>query len=154
MYHLGSSFIGISFSSELRDLTQQPAQKRVNARYNRKESRDDNENYARRLQNRGEFGPRYSFELGESFLKLCPYAAKPIGSLVLRFCCVCHSLPLCATRNSARFFGLFGLFVFGVLLAERTVFVENQSVGIVLFVLNAVVISVLAFRALERDFSS
>ena len=49
---------------------------------------------------------------------------------------------------------LFAFFVFGVLLAERAVFRHNQSVRIVLFVLNTVVVSMLAFRALKRDFRS
>ena len=44
--------------------------------------------------------------------------------------------------------------MFGVLSAERTILAENQSVGIVLLVLNAVVVSVLTFGALERDFVS
>ena len=44
--------------------------------------------------------------------------------------------------------------MFGVLFAERAVFGKNQSVGIVLFVLNTVVVSMLAFRALKRDFRS
>ena len=49
---------------------------------------------------------------------------------------------------------LFGFFVFRVLLAERTVFAHNQSIGIVLFVLNTVVVSMLAFRAFKRNFGS
>ena len=44
--------------------------------------------------------------------------------------------------------------MFGVLLAERTVLVQSQSVGIVLFVLDAVVVSVLTFGTFERNFSS
>ncbi len=49
---------------------------------------------------------------------------------------------------------LFGLFVFRVLLTERTVFVHNESVGIVLLVFNTVVVSMLAFRAFKRNFRS
>ena len=42
----------------------------------------------------------------------------------------------------------------GVLLAERAVFGKNQSIRIVLLVLNTVVVSMLAFRAFKRDFRS
>ena len=42
----------------------------------------------------------------------------------------------------------------GVFLAERTVLAENKSIRIVLFVLNAVVVSLLAFGAFKSDFSS
>ena len=42
----------------------------------------------------------------------------------------------------------------GVLLAERAVFGKNQSVRIVLFVFNTVVVSMLAFRTFKRDFRS
>ena len=42
----------------------------------------------------------------------------------------------------------------GVFLAERAVFIQSQSVGIVLFIFNTVVISVFAFRAFKRDFGS
>ena len=41
-----------------------------------------------------------------------------------------------------------------VLSAERAIFAHYQSVRIVLFVLNTVVVSMLAFRALKRDFRS
>ena len=41
-----------------------------------------------------------------------------------------------------------------VLLAERAVLRKNESVGIILFILNTVVVSMLAFRALKRDFRS
>ena len=41
-----------------------------------------------------------------------------------------------------------------MLFAERTVFVDVQSVGIVLLILERIVISILALRALERDFCS
>ena len=51
-------------------------------------------------------------------------------------------------------FGLFGFFVFRVLLAERAIFAHYQSVGIVLFVLDAVIVSMLAFRTFKRDFRS
>jgi hypothetical protein len=44
--------------------------------------------------------------------------------------------------------------VFGVLFAERTVFAHNESVGIVLLVLNAVIVSMLAFGAFKRNFGS
>jgi hypothetical protein len=44
--------------------------------------------------------------------------------------------------------------VFGVLSATRAIFGKNQSVRIVLFVLNTVVVSALAFGAFERDFVS
>ena len=44
--------------------------------------------------------------------------------------------------------------MFGVLSAERTVLAHNESIGIVLFVLNAVVISLFAFRTFKRDFRS
>ena len=50
--------------------------------------------------------------------------------------------------------GLFRFFMLGVFLAERAVFVQSQSVGIVLLILNTVVISVFAFRAFKRDFGS
>ena len=42
----------------------------------------------------------------------------------------------------------------GVLLAERAVFGKNQSIRIVLLVLNTVVVSMLAFRTFKRDFRS
>ena len=41
-----------------------------------------------------------------------------------------------------------------VLSAERAILGKYKSVGIVLFVLNAVVISTLAFGAFKRNFSS
>ena len=44
--------------------------------------------------------------------------------------------------------------MFRVLLAERAVLAQNKSVGIVLLVLNAVVVSMLAFRAFKRNFGS
>ena len=50
--------------------------------------------------------------------------------------------------------GLFRLFVFGVLSAERAIFAQNESVRIVFLVLNRVVISLLAFRTFKRDFRS
>ena len=51
-------------------------------------------------------------------------------------------------------FQLFGLFVFSVLLAERAVLAHYKSVGIVLLVLNAVIVSMLAFGAFKRNFGS
>ena len=51
-------------------------------------------------------------------------------------------------------FGLFGFFMLRVLFAERTVFVHNESVRIVLFVLNTVIVSMLAFSAFKRNFGS
>ena len=42
----------------------------------------------------------------------------------------------------------------GVLFAERAVLAQNKSVGIVLLVFDAVIVSMLAFGALERDFGS
>ena len=51
-------------------------------------------------------------------------------------------------------FGLFGFFVLRVLLAERTIFTHNESVRVVLFVLNTVVVSMLAFGAFKRNFGS
>ena len=50
--------------------------------------------------------------------------------------------------------GLFGLFVFGVLFAERTILGKNESIRIILLVLNTVVVSMLAFRAFKRNFRS
>ena len=50
--------------------------------------------------------------------------------------------------------GLFGFFVFGMLLAERAVLGKNKSVGIVLFVFDAVIVSMLAFGTFKRDFGS
>ena len=41
-----------------------------------------------------------------------------------------------------------------VLLAERTVFADNDSIMIVLLVLDTVVVSMLAFRAFKRNLSS
>ena len=52
------------------------------------------------------------------------------------------------------FIRLFCFFVLGVLFAERAVFIQSKSVGIVLFILDTVVISVFAFRAFKRDFGS
>lgn len=42
----------------------------------------------------------------------------------------------------------------GVLLAERTIFFELQSFGIVLFIFHIVVISVFTFGTFERNFGS
>ena len=42
----------------------------------------------------------------------------------------------------------------GVLFAERAVLAENESVRIVLLVLNCVIVSMLAFCAFKSDFSS
>jgi hypothetical protein len=61
--------------------------------------------------------------------------------------------PRARTGNAA-YVRLFGFFVFGVLLAERTILGKNESVGIVLLVLNRIVISMLAFGAFKRDFGS
>ena len=41
-----------------------------------------------------------------------------------------------------------------VLLAERAVFAHNESVRIVLLVLNTVIVSMLAFGTFKRDFGS
>jgi hypothetical protein len=42
----------------------------------------------------------------------------------------------------------------GVLLAERAVLAENESIGIVLLILHRIVVSALAFRAFKSDFRS
>ena len=42
----------------------------------------------------------------------------------------------------------------GMLFAERTILFQLQPLGVVLFILHIVVISVLAFGALERDLGS
>ena len=60
-------------------------------------------------------------------------------------------LPLTDSRHAPAY-RLFGFFMFGVLLAERAILFENQSVGIVLLVLDAVIVSMLAFRAFECNF--
>ena len=44
--------------------------------------------------------------------------------------------------------------MFGVLLAERAVLAKYDSIGIVLFVFNTVVVSMFAFSAFERNFGS
>ena len=44
--------------------------------------------------------------------------------------------------------------MFGVFLAERTVFAHNESVRVVLLVLDAVIVSMLAFGAFKRNFGS
>ena len=44
--------------------------------------------------------------------------------------------------------------MFGVLSATRAVLGKNQSIRIVLFVLNTVIVSALAFGAFERNFVS
>ena len=49
---------------------------------------------------------------------------------------------------------LFGFFVFRVFFAERAILGKNESVGIVLFILDRVVVSMLAFRAFKRNFGS
>ena len=41
-----------------------------------------------------------------------------------------------------------------MLLAERAVLAENESIGIVLLVLHRIVVSALAFRAFKSDFRS
>ena len=49
---------------------------------------------------------------------------------------------------------LFGFFVLRVLFAERTILVHNQSIRVILLVLNAVIVSVLTFRTFKRNFGS
>ena len=49
---------------------------------------------------------------------------------------------------------LFGFLMNGMLFAERAILFELQALGIVLFVLHRVIVAVLAFGALERDFCS
>ena len=49
---------------------------------------------------------------------------------------------------------LFRFFVIRVLLAERAVFGHYQSVGIVLLVLNAVIVSMFAFGTFKSNFGS
>ena len=49
---------------------------------------------------------------------------------------------------------LFGFFVVRVLLAERAVLGKNESVGIVLLVLDTVVVSTLTFRTFKSNFGS
>ena len=44
--------------------------------------------------------------------------------------------------------------MFGMFLAERAVLGKYKSVGIVLFILDAVIVSMLAFGTFERDFGS
>ena len=44
--------------------------------------------------------------------------------------------------------------MFGVLFAERTILGKNESVGIVLLVLNRIIVSVFAFRTFKRNFGS
>jgi len=44
--------------------------------------------------------------------------------------------------------------VFRVLLAERAVLGKNESIRVVLFVLNAVIVSMLAFGTFKRNFGS
>ena len=44
--------------------------------------------------------------------------------------------------------------MFRMLFAERAVFAQNKSVGIVLLVLKAVVVSTLAFGTFKSDFGS
>ena len=58
-------------------------------------------------------------------------------------------LPSRANAN-----GLFRLFVFGVLSAERTVFGKSKSIRIVLFIFDTVIVSMLAFGAFKRNFGS
>ena len=99
MYHLGSSFIGIVYPSELRDEPQQPLQKKLAARNDRKESCDDYEYDTRRFKYGGKLGPSYPFQLGKGFLDLRAYATKPVGFLVFRFSSVCHLLPHGSARN-------------------------------------------------------
>ena len=44
--------------------------------------------------------------------------------------------------------------MFGMFLAERAVLGKYKSVRIVLFILDAVIVSMLAFGTFERDFGS
>ena len=67
---------------------------------------------------------------------------------------MCARAPFIIYKRSLRENGLFGFFVFRVLLAERAIFAHYQSVRIVLFVLDAVIVSMLAFRTFKRDFRS
>ena len=135
---------------------QQPAKERVHARYDCKESQDDYEHDARRLKHGGEGRPSHSFEFRKGFLKLCAYATKPVGFLVLGFSCVSHLVPLdapvfCKTRDFQR---LFGFFMFRMLSAERAVLGKSKSVRVVLLILQAVIISMLAFGTFKGNFSS
>jgi hypothetical protein len=49
---------------------------------------------------------------------------------------------------------LLGFFVNGVLLAERTILIQRQSVRIILLILKRIIVSVLAFRTFECNFHS
>ena len=44
--------------------------------------------------------------------------------------------------------------MFGVLLAERTILVQNKSVGIVLLIFHRVIVSAFALGAFKSDFRS
>ena len=151
MYHLGCSFVGIACPPELRNQTKQEAEQGVHARYDCKEGYDDYDNDARRFEYRHKGRPSYPFLLGKGLLKLRAYATKPSGFLVLCFGCVSHSLPLVRVFPRA---SLFRLFVLGVLLAERAVLAQYESIRVVLLVLNRVVVSMLTFRAFKRNFGS
>ena len=94
-------------------------------------------------------------------LILAPMRRKILGFLFFVFvafaivylCASAQELPL-DFRRTAPAYRLFGFFVLRVLLAERTVLFQDQSVGIVLLVLDAVIVSMLAFRAFECNFGS
>ena len=107
----------------------------------------------------GNFGQVTLFSSENVSLNFAPTRRNQLGFLFFVFVAFAiftsyaHTSPSKDSRKRA-LYGLFGFFVFRVLFAERAVFAERQSVGIVLLVLNTVVVSMLAFGAFKRNFGS
>ena len=105
------------------------------------------------------FGQVTLFNSEKVSLIFAPTRRNQLGFLffVLVAFAICYLVCATAFKGRSlkrRAIALFGFFVIRVLLAERTVFAHNKSIGIVLLVLDTVVVSMLAFRAFKRNFRS
>jgi hypothetical protein len=90
-------------------------------------------------------GPNELLEFASAVIEELTHSGKNIR-LFVRI--ICHVFLL-------RFFQkLLGFFVKRVFAAELAIFLHFKSVGIVLFVLGCVIVSLLAFRAGESDFNA
>lgn len=142
----------------------------VDARNNDGKNKHDDKHYARCFERFAERGPGDTLKLRERLLDLASLSDKPIGLFVLVllgilagnvvlllgalgllhvFFFLCHDIFPCLCG-----IGLLGFFVHRVLLARRAVFLQLETVRIVALVFEAVIITVLALRALERDLHS
>ena len=122
----------------------------IHKQSNVKNQKYGNENATELLHNRFERRPRYLLEFGENLLYFAPHPLEYVGLFVL---VRLFGGLLFVVGNRGIFihkitpYELLRFFVNGVLLAERTVFVYLDSVGIVFLILILVVISLLAFGA-------